>query len=130
LKQFLQIRSLKDGDSVDYLSILSGLEKEVLLNCKSSDVDYLISFISFLSEDFDYVFPLPSKVNVGSERVNKLVPLPTIIESTYGQKVFFENLYREAINKATAEEKADLDLFDYYPKVLAIYFYMPMFGKT
>jgi len=108
LGQFIRLRK-SDGDVIDILSILLGIDKATLSILSDVDIDYkIIPYIEFLKEEFNVnEYLLPDYI----EFKGKLYPRPKGIGlGTFGQKI--------SLQKELANYEDDIDCF---PVCLAIY---------
>jgi hypothetical protein len=112
LKQFLQLRAVKDIDIVTLLSIITKTDKVDIMRISQLDFDIQIAkHIEFLNEPFDYIFPMP----LHAEIEGKIYMIPEISRCTFGQKVTLEQVYNQAAKDGKNE-------FDVYSNALSIYF--------
>lgn len=112
LQQFLELRAVKEIDTLTLVSILTKLDRKDVLKISDVDLDYkLLPLLSFLNEPCDYNFPLPLYVEI--EGCKYIVP--DIAKCSFGQKLCLEKAYNNIAKK-------NGDLFEAYVEVLAIYF--------
>lgn len=119
--QFFKLRK-SNGSISEVISILSGIEKEILGQCNDLDLaEKLEPYLDFLKGDFDCQhYFVPDTILVDGVRYPKPKDLNL---QTVGQKWHLEDEYR----KISAEGGNDIDLF---PLALAIYLQPTITGKS
>lgn len=112
LQQFLELRTAKEIDIIELVSILTRLSRAEILQISDVDIDYKLKpLLEFLNEPCDYNFPLPLFVEIE----DKKFMIPDISRCTFGQKLCLETAY----NKVA---KINGNLFDVHSEALCIYF--------
>ena len=119
LRQFILYRNEKNPSFESILSLFTGLTKDEIYSCSDFDLDSKVwPHLEWITKECDYTFPLPVNVKIGK----KLYKIPSVYESTYGQKVVFRGIFDRALNDG-------VDLFNLYPEIITLYFFPLLKGK-
>jgi hypothetical protein len=119
LRQFLVYKNEKEPTFESLLSLFAGLEKDEIYSCSDIDLDHKIwPYLEWVTKPCDYIFPMPVLVSIGKKNYR----IPSVYESTYGQKVIFSGIFDKALVDGQ-------DWFSLYPEILTLYFYPLLKGK-
>lgn len=122
LSQFYQLQKLTTDEFIDVAPILTGIDKDVLLNCSDSDIDKKIfPAIQWIGDKDNQIDAHDNFVPDTLELNGKIFSVPKEIRfETYAQKLAIERVLR----KNTEENQISI-----YADILAIYLYPSYTGE-